>query len=166
MRVFALVILFACLALSMTAAVFAQQAVDPTVTNYVAPQAPDGLVDLSPLTDYLINLIAAGLLAAVLWILRLFGRWLNLSEQDSARIYVQDAAKRAVDFAVKYGREYARAHSKFPVRSKLVEEAFDYLMDAVPGGLRKLNITDEQARKMILARLPDDLPTGDSDEKK
>jgi hypothetical protein len=165
MRVLSLVITFACLAVLAPFAM-AQPAVDPAVANYLAQQATDGAVDLSPLTDYVFNLIAAGLLAAALWIVRLFGRWLNLSEQDSARIYVQDAAKRAVDFAVNFGREYARTHSKFPVRSKLVETALEYLVNAVPGGLRKLNITDEQARNMILARLPADLPTGDSEERK
>lgn len=165
MRVLLLVIAVACLAV-LSPFAMAQPAVDPAVANYLAQQSNDGAVDLSPLTDYVFNLIAAGLFAAALWVVRLFGRWLNLSEQDSARIYVQDAAKRAVDFAVNFGREYARAHSKFPVRSKLVETALEYLVNAVPGGLRKLNITDEQARNMILARLPADLPTGDSDEKK
>jgi hypothetical protein len=165
MRVFALVIAFACFVV-LTPFAMAQAALNPAVVNAIAQPVTDGAVDLSPLTDYVFNLIAAGLLAAALWIVRLFGRWLNLSEQDSARTYVQDAAKRAVDFAVNFGRDYARAHSKFPVRSKLVETALEYLVNAVPGGLRKLNITDEQARNMILARLPADLPTGDSDEKK
>jgi hypothetical protein len=119
-----------------------------------APVA-DGVVDFSPLIDAVIAAIGAALIAVATWIGRSVTIWFGLKSDSEIRRYVQDAMARGVEFAVKRAANYSKDHGKISVKSDMLETALEYVVAAVPDGLKRLGLDDAAVRQAIEARLPE-----------
>jgi len=117
-------------------------------------QTTDGVVDLSPLIDVLVWAVGGALSALAAWALLALSKLLGLKSDSERRRYVQDAVNRGIDYAVTRAAEYARQKSKIPVRSEAIEIAVEYVLKAVPDGIKKLGLDRERVRAMVDARLP------------
>jgi hypothetical protein len=119
----------------------------------VAMAAPaDGVVDFSPAFDAFVALLAAGLMALAAWITRIAGDWFKLKSDSEVRRYVLDAVERGIVFAV--GRVKTRTTSlHVPVASQTLEIAVEYIVAAVPDGLKRLGIDEAHVRRMVDSRL-------------
>jgi hypothetical protein len=117
-------------------------------------QTTDGVVDLSPVIDILVWTIGGALSALAGWALLALSKLLGLKSDSEYRQYVQDAVNRGIDYAVNRAAEYARQKSKIPVRSEAIEIAVEYVLRAVPDGVKQLGLDRERVRAMVDARLP------------
>ena len=116
----------------------------------------DGAVDISPVTEpFLFGLVTA-IGAMLLWLFRWVVAWLKLSVDSAFRAYVQDALEKGIAYARNAAVEWAREHGEVPVRNRIVETAVEYVLLAVPGGLKWLGIDQEGVRRRIEARFPHD----------
>jgi hypothetical protein len=121
---------------------------------FAAAPVIDGVVDVSPILETVLVAVVSGVGAALAWLIRWVWIWLRLSVDNSFRKYVQDALDKAILYARNASAEWAREHGEVVVRNRLIETAAEYVLLAVPGGLKWLGITEDGVRRMVEARLP------------
>lgn len=114
----------------------------------------DGVVDVSPVLESIVITIITALGAMLLWVFRWVVAWLKLSVDSVFRSYVQDALEKGIAYAKNVAVEWAREHNEVPVRNRLIETAVEYVLLAVPGGLKWLGIDEDGVRRRIEARFP------------
>lgn len=119
-------------------------------------QTTDGVVDLSPVIDVLVWTVGGALSALAGWALLAVSKLLGLKSDSEVRRYVQDAVNRGIDYAVTRAAEYARQKSKITLRSEAIEIAVEYVLRAVPDGVKQLGLDRDRVRAMVDARLPSD----------
>lgn len=117
-----------------------------------APVA-DGVVDLTPLVDAVFAAFAAALTAVVAWVGRAATIWFGLKSDSEVRAYVQAALERGVAYGLERARAWAKSQSGINVKNATVELALEYVVQAVPDGLKRLGLTDEKLKRLIEARL-------------
>jgi hypothetical protein len=120
----------------------------------LAQPVADGVVDVSPVSDTIIAAIGVVLTGLSAWITRLLAVWLRLKSDSEVRRYVQQAIDNGIEYALIKAKEFAAKHSQIEVKSHILETGLEYVVKAVPDGLKRLGITDADLRRLIEARLP------------
>lgn len=118
-----------------------------------AALAADTAVDLSPVLSSLTEIAAVVLTAVGVWLARRVSRWLGVQEDDRLRGLVEDAIANGIAYAADTVRERVARGVEVDVRSALVADAADYVVDAIPDTLRRFGITPAQLDRKIRARL-------------
>lgn len=119
----------------------------------VAMAAPaDGVIDFSPAFDAIIALLAAALTALAAWITRIAADWFKIKSDSEVRRYVLDAVERGIALAVDKVKSRT-GNLQVPVGSQTLEIAVEYILEAVPDGLKRLGIDEAHVRRMVDARL-------------
>lgn len=136
--------------------IWAAQALAESGGAISSTASPDGWVDFAPVLDWVIGLAGAALLAVFGRIGRAIWVYFDVKADSEYRVYVEKALARAVEYAMTKAADFARTHSKVPMRSEMLEIALEYAVAAVPDGLRRLKLDSEKVRKLIDARLPVD----------
>lgn len=118
-----------------------------------------GGIDLTPLADVGVELLAAVVSAVALWALGRLMRWLKIDGDAKANALLHAAVDRAVAAAA--GRVRAEIASRgltVDLRSTLAAEAAAYLVANVPDTLKRLGATPETVSAVVSARLDALLP--------
>ncbi len=112
-------------------------------------------VDLKPLLDIGLQLLAAVLLALGTWAVTWVVRKLKLSADSEVRAYLDAALRRGIDFAIEKAQRNGEDIARVSVRSRMAADALNYAVAHVPGALRHFQLTPEKVRDLIVARLPE-----------
>ena len=111
-------------------------------------------IDMAPMVDTAASLLSAMLLAGGLWVIRRALAWLQLSEDEKVRAYLETALQNAITFARNRVVAGGAEHAQIEVRNQVVAEATSYIVARVPDALKRFGIDEEAARDLVLARLP------------
>ena len=121
-------------------------------------QVAAAVVDLQPLIETALGLIATAVMGLAIFAIRALNAWLaaklghqNLVNEDMVRGYLSDALDRAVSYAKTKVDD--ADWSKVDVKSALIAEAARYAMTRVPDAINHFNLTEEDIAEMIEARL-------------
>ena len=127
-------------------------------------------VDLSPITEPLIQAAGAVLTGLVGWTLWAARSWLStkvdLSKTEMDDILAQnlkEAAHRGIDYAMQMSKEKlgkGGALSTVNVDNQFIKMGADYVIRSYAGTIAKLGITPQHVEDMIRARLPMHSDTG------
>lgn len=112
------------------------------------------LVDLKPLLDVGLQILAAVLLALGSWAATWLVKKLKLSADSEVRLYLDQALQRGVTYAVEHARTRGADLARVEVRNEIVAKAASYAATRVPDALKHFNVTPEQVKAMVIARLP------------
>lgn len=119
----------------------------------VAAPVADGVVNLAPLVDAVFSALVVALTAVVAWVGRVAFVWLKVDADSKVRAYVQETIGRGVAYGLEQARAWAATNSSVKIRSATVELAAEYILAAVPDGLKRLGVTEEKLKRLIEARL-------------
>lgn len=117
------------------------------------------MLDLSPILNTGIEILAIVLMVAASWAVTALARRLGVEAQGELAGIAQDAIERGVLFAAELATQRSEDINKVAVRNDLVREAAQYVTESVPRTLKRLGIdpdTEEgrlQIEKMVRARL-------------
>lgn len=115
----------------------------------------NNIVDFAPFLTVLIQIFAAVLLAVGSWAVKKFADRLGLDQDDRMRVYLQDALANAV----KYGKQQATTKiaqsgvSKVEIDNQIAADAARYVIESTPDAVKKLKLTEDNIKKLVLARL-------------
>lgn len=110
-------------------------------------------IDLTPVLGIVIDLLAAALMTLGGWALARLGRKFGLEADDQVRIYLGEALAGGIGWAKEQARKRSEDVSHIEVRSKLVAEAANYVIERVPDALRRFGLDRERIEKLVEARL-------------
>lgn len=111
-------------------------------------------IDLSPLFDLGVELLAAVVSTAALWALARLTRWLKIDGDAKANAMLHAAVERAVAAAAGRARtEIAARGVTLSVRRAIAGEAVGYLAKHLPDTLKRLGATPEVVAAIVGARL-------------
>lgn len=113
------------------------------------------LIDLGPILDQVVMLLAAALLAVGTWAVKKVSDKFGLENDDKIRQYLLSAVERGVEFG-KHKAEEAVGDadwSKVDVKNEMVAYAATYVLTKVPDAVKRFNLTEEGVRDLILAKL-------------
>lgn len=119
----------------------------------VAPPAADGVVDLTPLVDAIFAALGGVLIAVIGWIGRAVVVWFRVDTDSKYRAYVEAALQRGAEYALAKGREFVERHKTVPVKNDFLEIGLEYVVRAVPDGLKRLGLDDAAVRRAVETRL-------------
>ncbi len=111
------------------------------------------MIDLNPIFQVLIELLAAGLMASGTWAIARLSTKLKLSSDSEVRKYLQDAMERGVSFAVGVAKEKTKDMNEVEVRNEIVRDASNYVIAKTPDALKSLGVTNEAVQDLVRARL-------------
>lgn len=116
-------------------------------------------VDLTPLADAGVEMLAAVASAVALWALGRLMRWLKIDGDAKANALLHAAVDRAVAAAAGRARaEIATRGVTVDLRSTLAAEVAGYLVANVPDTLKRLGATPATVSAVVTARLDALLP--------
>ena len=110
-------------------------------------------VDLSPILNVAIDLLAVVLMALGTWALAKLGRKLGLEADDQVRLYLNDALERGIGWAKEKATRDAQDLARVEVRNKAVAEAVNYVIERVPDALKHFELDEQRVKKLVEARL-------------
>lgn len=119
----------------------------------VAAPVADGVVNLAPLVDAVFSALGVALTAVVAWVGRGAFVWFKIDTDSKVRAYVQDTIGRGLAYGLDQAKAWAATNSSVKIRSATVELAAEYVLAAVPDGLKRLGVTEEKLKRLIEARL-------------
>lgn len=123
--------------------------------RYIDMENANNIVDFAPFLTVLIQIFAAVLLAVGSWAVKKFADRLGLDQDDRMRVYLQDALANAV----KYGKQQATTKiaqsgvSKVEIDNQIAADAARYVIESTPDAVKKLKLTEDNIKKLVLARL-------------
>lgn len=128
------------------------------------------MIDFGSIIALLYDLLSAAFFAAVSVAVPFAVNWIlektkldKIVGDDLTRNYLYEALERGILFAkaeVDQKVEKIDGNIDLGIDSPLVSIAVSYVLDAVPEGLERFNINDEESvRKLVTARLEDVLKT-------
>ncbi|MCH7870678.1 MAG: hypothetical protein IID33_03160 [Planctomycetes bacterium] len=110
-------------------------------------------IDLTPVLGIVIDLLAAALMTLGGWALAKLGRKFGLEADDQVRIYLGEALAGGIGWAKEQARKRSEDIAHIEVRSKLVAEAANYVIERVPDALKRFGLDRERIEKLVEARL-------------
>jgi len=118
-------------------------------------------IDLSPLFEQLIQLLAAVLLGVGLWAARRLLRWLETNAYTAQIVrdrQLEQVMEKAVRGAVGYAEEWAyqlgKDRARVDVRNEMAREAVRYVLHSVPAAVTHFGLTRERVAQLVYSRLP------------
>lgn len=107
---------------------------------------------------YITNLLFAGLLALLSFGFKAANAWLK----ENTNFKISRGLKEEIFDGVRWGKRKAREElgnqaDKIEFDNKVVQRAYDYVMNNAPGWLKDLGITEKALTSMIEATLEDHL---------
>lgn len=110
-------------------------------------------IDLSPILNLGIDLLAVVLMALGTWALARLGRKFGLESDDRIRVYLDEALMRAVDWAKEKARQRGEDLAVIEVRHKAIAEAANEVIARVPDAVRHFGLDEARVTKLIESRL-------------
>ena len=110
-------------------------------------------IDLSPVLDVGIDLLAFVCMALGSWAIARLGRKFGLDADDRVRIYFSPALAGGIGWATEQARKRSADIALVEVRGRLVAEASNYVIERVPDALNRFGLDREGIEKLIEARL-------------
>lgn len=114
-------------------------------------------VDVSPVTDPLLDLLGVALVALATWALHRVQKWMKartgIEIDQSTRLYLEDAMKRGIAYARTRVAENIEGKTQVDIENEIAAAAVAYLVGKVPDALLHFGITEEGLYQRILARL-------------
>ena len=110
-------------------------------------------IDLTPVLGLVIDLLAAVLMALGGWALTKMGRKFGLEADDQVRVYLGEALAAGIGWAKEQARTRSEDIAHIEVRSRLVAEASQYVIERVPDALDHFGLDAARIEKLIEARL-------------
>ena len=93
------------------------------------------MIDLSPLLEPVIQLLAAGLMALGSWAVARLIRRLGLQADSEVRTYLDQALRAGVEWAAEKARRVGLDQARIEVRNAMVADAVNYAVAKVPDAL-------------------------------
>jgi len=110
-------------------------------------------IDLSPVINIVVMLLA-GLLSAVgAWALAAVRRKFDIDAQSQLGQVMDQALNRGLDYAVQRARALGVAHAKVPISNELLATAATYVIGAVPRTMQQLGVSERDIVDKLTARL-------------
>ena len=110
-------------------------------------------IDLTPVLGIVIDLLAAVLMALGGWALTKLGRKFGLEADDQVRLYLGEALAGGIGWAKEQARKRGDDFARIEVRSRLVAEAGNYVIERVPDAVERFGLDPARIEKLIEARL-------------
>ncbi len=110
-------------------------------------------LDISPIFDVLLELLATVLMALGTWGITLLSRKLKLSNDSEIRNYLEKALERAVDNATERAREAGKDYTQIEVRHELLRDAAQYIVNRTPDAVKHFNLSPGDVDELVRARL-------------
>lgn len=129
------------------------------VAAFAAGATQDPLpVDLTPLADYLVEIIFGGLIAVVSWLVakavKAFEGWTGIQFEVTTRKYLDDAIYNGIAYGrTKLKSLTDRKLSDVEIDNHLVAQAVAYVAAKVPDALAYFEIDEDSLKELVEARL-------------
>lgn len=119
-----------------------------------AAQDAPGVVDISPITSYLVEVLAAVAVVVGGWAVRRIFQWIGIKRDEKDQAQIENLIGLGINFGKVRLQEIATKRSKIEIKNELVRFGAGYVIDALPGILQRQKITPEKVGEMVKARLP------------
>ncbi|PWR17691.1 hypothetical protein [Zavarzinia aquatilis] len=116
--------------------------------------AADGTtVDFAPVITPVIEALFGVVAGLAGWAIRHLTVWLKLKQDSEVRRYLEDTCYAGI--ALVRARSDAALTGKlsFDTKSAMVAEVAQYLIDRVPGALKRFGLSDDALKNYVLARI-------------
>ena len=143
-----LILATACVMLPLAAAA---QLVQSSPVPGVAPNAMT--IDFGPLLDTLGPVLLAAILGAIGTVGGYMRQHANTSAEQALIANVQSAAEAAAGIAYKFAASHEGGLTKLAVHDGALAEGANYMLSSVNDSVQKLNLTPDQVKAMVSARL-------------
>ena len=111
------------------------------------------IVDLSPVVEYLLEILMAALAAAIGVLVPFLLKKIGLEISEKHREAIQGNIWAALNHATEKLRVDAASMAVFETRNQVVMEAGNYLIKSFPDAVKHFKMTPERVHEMIAARL-------------
>lgn len=115
--------------------------------------AQETTVDISNVTNYLIEVLAAVLIVVATWAVKKFGNKLNVDIDIEKGSILANALQRGIDYAENELKKMSGRFNKIEVENELVRTAAKYAISKVPDTVNHFQLGPEQIQEMVRARL-------------
>lgn len=119
-------------------------------------------LDLSPILNTGIQILAAVLLAAGSWAIGRLVQKLKLDGDASVRAYLETALQVGISAAAARAKAAGASLAHPTVRSQAVADVVNYVTPKVPDALARFGITPDHLASMVTARLDAAFPSGEA----
>lgn len=110
-------------------------------------------IDFTPIIDVGIDVLALILMAIGTWALAKLGRKFGLEADDQVRVYLGEALVGGIGWAKEQARKRSQDIARIEVRSRLVAEASNYVIERVPDAVNRFGLDRDRIEKLVEARL-------------
>lgn len=113
-------------------------------------------VDLAPAVQVLLQMLAGLLLAVGTWGVKRISDRFGIEVDDKIRGYLMSAVSGAVGFGIRKAKaliEEKPGWTRIQVENAIVASAASYILSKVPDAVKRFNLTEEDIRDLILAKL-------------
>jgi hypothetical protein len=107
-------------------------------------------IDLSPLLQQLLELLAVALLVMTTWIANSTRKWVGEKNSELLGARLKETIKNGIAYGVNH---IEKEKPTINVKDSITAYAAQYVIDRVPDTLKHFNITQDSLAKMIEARL-------------
>lgn len=110
-------------------------------------------IDVTPVLNLGIDLLALVLMALGSWAIARLGRKFGLEADDQIRVYLGEALVSGIGWAKEQARKRSQDMARIEVRNKLAAEAAGYVIERVPDAVKRFGLDRQRIEKLIEARL-------------
>ena len=110
-------------------------------------------IDLTPVLDMGIDLLAVVLMGLGTWALAKLGRKFGLEADDQIRLVLQEALEKGVGYARERAREQGDDFARIEVRNAAAATAANYVIGRVPQAAAHFGLNEDGLRELVRARL-------------
>jgi hypothetical protein len=138
------------IAVTMLVLVYGHQA----VAQAIASARPSYALNLKPILDALVALLAALLTGLGSWAVTRFSTYLKLQNDSQVRAVITAGVNTAIGYAITKLQASADQLGEVRTQNQVVAEATGFLAAHFPDALKYFGLTTDDLARMILARLP------------
>ena len=110
-------------------------------------------IDLTPILNIAVDLLAVVLMTLGGWAVARLGRKFGLEADDQVRVYLNEALASGIGWAKERAKSKGEDFATIEVRSQAVADAANYVIERVPAAVRHFKLDEARVRQMIEARL-------------
>lgn len=111
-------------------------------------------VNIKPVLDFVVTLLAGLLTGLGSWSVTLFSGWLKLQKDSLVRKALTDGINTGINFAIQRAQVAAGQIGTVKIQNDIVRDATVFLVAHFPDAIKYFGLDSAAIERMILARLP------------
>lgn len=114
-------------------------------TNYI--------IDLAPILDVVLQGLVVLITTLIGWGITKLTKKYNLDIDEKYREHLYGSIEKAINYGTAVAKEKLKHKTEIDVRNAILAEATNYVLKGIPPTLKKLKLTEDRLRELVLAKL-------------